>query len=149
MLLWIWKQLMRVARRRQPVFIGGKDDPYLIRWHILPRNRWCNLYVHLFLRSDDDRALHDHPWWSASLMLVGSYVEHDANGSRIVQAGQVRFRSARYAHRIELLDGDPCWTMFITGPRIREWGFWCPWGWRHWREFTEGPNGELVGKGCD
>mgnify|MGYP000066528385 CR=1 FL=1 len=52
------------------------------------------------------------------------------------------------AHRIELVAG-PVWTLFLTGPFRREWGFHCPQGWRHWRDFTSGANGERVGKGCD
>ena len=28
------------------------------------------------------------------------------------------------------------WSLFITGPVIREWGFHCPNGWRHWKQFT-------------
>jgi hypothetical protein len=31
---------------------------------------------------------------------------------------------------------------------VREWGFHCPRRWVHWRQFTAGPNGETVGKGC-
>ena len=40
----------------------GKN--YLSRWHIIPRNRYFNIYLHKFVGSDDDRALHDHPWRS-------------------------------------------------------------------------------------
>ena len=29
-----------------------------------------------------------------------------------------------------------------------EWGFHCPKGWVHWRDFTAGKDGEIVGKGC-
>ena len=42
-----------------------------------------NLYLHEFSRSDDDRALHDHPWlFNLSVLLSGTYVEHtiDAGG---------------------------------------------------------------------
>lgn len=42
------------------------------------------------------------------------------------------------------------WTLFVTGPVMRQWGFHCPdKGWRHWKEFTaEGKPGE-IGPGCD
>lgn len=40
--------------------IGGHERPYLLRWFIIPRNRFFNIYLHKFLRSDDDRALLDH-----------------------------------------------------------------------------------------
>ena len=142
------------ARRRKPSrIIGGAADPYLIRWHLIPRNPVLNVYLHHFLRSDDDRALHDHPWWNVSILLRGEYTEHtiDAGGihRRVLRkAGQMKARGARAAHRIELHAG-PCWTLFVTGPRIREWGFHCAKaGWRHWKEFTTS-NGNEVGRGCD
>lgn len=44
----------------------------------------------------------------------------------------------------------PAITLFITGPRVREWGFWCPKiGWRHWRVFTDPDNTGQIGRGCD
>ena len=52
------------------------NSSYLHRWHILPRNRWCNIYLHRFVGDDDDRALHDHPWWSVSFLLKGAMLEH-------------------------------------------------------------------------
>lgn len=55
---------------------GGPKREYLWRWHIIPRNRWFNIYLHKFAHGDDDRALHDHPWPSASLILDGRYREH-------------------------------------------------------------------------
>ncbi|MGE0425288.1 MAG: hypothetical protein AB7O88_23720 [Reyranellaceae bacterium] len=141
------------SERRPPdVVIGGADNPYLKRWWLIPRNRFFNVYLHRFLRSDDDRALHDHPWWNLSMLLDGRYVEHTISAGGINvrterRAGDWKFRRANAAHRIELVDG-PCWTLFITGPRLREWGFHCPRGWVHWRDFTSGPRGETIGKGC-
>ena len=29
------------------------------------------------------------------------------------------------------------WRLFLTGLVVRERGFYCDWGWRHWREFTD------------
>lgn len=26
--------------------VGGPDNPYLLRWYVLPRNPFCNLYLH-------------------------------------------------------------------------------------------------------
>lgn len=146
-------RIISLGRKRPPdVVIGEAQSPYMHRWWLIPRNRFFNIYLHHFLRSDDDRALHDHPWWNLSILLDGRYVEHTiaAGGVNVRterRAGEVKLRGARAAHRIELVDG-PCWTLFITGPRIREWGFHCPQGWRHWRIFTSGPNGETIGRGC-
>ena len=147
-------RLLAVADRRPPDFvIGGAGDPYLRRWWMIPRNPLFNVYLHHFLRSDDDRALHDHPWINLSILLAGQYDEHTiaAGGLNVRsrrRAGAWQLRGAKAAHRIELVDG-PCWTLFVTGPRIRQWGFHCPAGWRHWRDFTKpGASGE-IGRGCE
>lgn len=169
-----WLQGALRPDRKPDVIIGGEHDPYLWRWHLIPRNPVFNVYLHLFLRSDDDRALHDHPWWSLGVLLIGDYLEevpalHDedrvspqqAAALRLThhvhrKAGQVIFRRAASFHRVELLQDShgrekPVWTLFMTGPRFREWGFACPKGFRHWREFTKQLPGGVseVGRGCD
>lgn len=150
--------IARVAANRPPNFIVGATDPqgaYLRRWYLLPRNTVCNIYLHHFLRSDDDRALHDHPWHWASLLLRGRYVEHTiaAGGvhqRRMRQAGSLKLAGPKRAHRVELIGHETCWTLFITGPRVRDWGFHCPdRGWVHFMRFTKpGSVGER-GPGCD
>lgn len=143
----------RMTRRQPDVVIGGFLDPYLYRWFVIPRNRVFNVYLHKFLRSDDDRALHDHPWVNLSVLLNGEYAEHeiDAGGVHrrtVYQAGAMRFRrSGRMAHRIELR-GVPCWTLFVTGPRYREWGFHCEQRWIHWKDFTAADDPGAIGRGC-
>lgn len=145
-----WPRTLTVPRA--PDFlIGPPDAPYLRRWWVIPRNRRFNVYLHHFLCSDDDRALHDHPWWNVSIVLRGSYLEH-IKGHYIRRhrgVGAIVFRCAAMAHRIELIGGKPAWTLFITGPTVREWGFHCPKGWRHWREFTDSRDKGQVGKGCE
>lgn len=54
---------------------GGPRRPYLVRWYLIPRNPIFNIRLHRFLHGDDDRALHDHPWRSWSLLLSGRYRE--------------------------------------------------------------------------
>lgn len=149
------QMLARTINRRDPDFvIGGWDSPYLLRWFVIPRNGAGNAYIHEFRRSDDDRALHDHPWCNLSVLLEGEYTEHtiDAGGihrRRIRRAGEVVLRSAKHAHRIELHDG-PCRTLFITGPRIRQWGFHCDKaGWIPWQQFVDQRDSGDIGKGCD
>lgn len=150
------KRLARLTQSRPPDFvIGGRERPYLLRWWLLPRNPILNVYLHVFKRSDDDRALHDHPWASCSVLLFGEYTEHTiaAGGihrREVLRAGQVRVRwSGRLAHRVELHNGS-CMTLFITGPRYRQWGFHCPdRGWVHWRDFVGNDDIGAVGRGCD
>ena len=108
----------RTAAIRPPDFIVGADDPvgpYLRRWYLLPRNRVLNVYLHQFLRDDDDRALHDHPWAWLSVLLSGSYIEHTiaAGGihhRRVRGAGSLKISGPWRAHRVELIpwaDPDP------------------------------------------
>ena len=130
--------------RAPDVVINGK---YLKRWWLVPRNRFFNVYLHCFGESDDDRALHDHPWWSLSFLLKGELLEHHLNGKRHIQRFTPILRSAKFAHRLELIKG-PAWTIFITGPKVRDWGFYCPKGWRHWKEFTTA-EGNDIERGCD
>jgi hypothetical protein len=151
---WLFRRLLNatVVKRAPDVVIGGADRPYMLRWHVVPRNRFFNVYFHHFRRSDDDRALHDHPWWNFSYLLDGEYVEVTIPAGGVhkrqrFEAGDFKFRYASYAHRVELTDG-PCWTLFVTGPRIRQWGFHCPNGWRHWKTFTKTNNPGEVGMGC-
>lgn len=144
--------IARGHARAPDMVIGGDERPYLIRWFVIPRNRLCNIYLHLFLRSDDDRALHDHPWASCSLILSGHYLEHEiaaggVHSRKRRERGAIVLRSARMAHRIEI--ETPCWTLFLTGPKRRTWGFHCPGGWVHWRDFTNpADGGRTVGRGC-
>lgn len=131
--------------KRDPDLKIGPD--YMHRWYIIPRNRFFNIYLHKIMRNDDDRALHDHPWWSLSFLLKGEMKEQQLSGYRILPWLFPVIRSAKFAHRLEIIKG-PVWTIFITGPRIREWGFHCKNKWVHWRDFTSGDKGETVGKGC-
>ncbi len=182
---------------RQPDFvIGGSDKPYLLRWYITPWSGCCrkdkngndiefasatlwqklvrtlpNVYLHRILRDDDDRALHDHPWASASIILRGGFWEITPDGRFWRKPGRAYFRAASQLHRLELARGAlgsiarweydmgintsgkpiasiPCWSLFITGPRLREWGFACPKGWVHWRIFTAKHHHGEVGAGC-
>lgn len=150
----LFRILRRIAERRPPDFvIGQPGDDYMRRWHVWKRNPALNVYLHHFLRSDDDRALHDHPWWNVSFLLHGSYIEHTiapggVNRRTQYQAGDLKFRRAKAAHRVELNAGE-CWSLFLTGPRIRDWGFHCPAGWVPWQKFTSPDEKGRIGKGCD
>lgn len=133
--------------------VGPPAYPYLHRWWLVRRNRICNVYLHCFMRDDDDRALHDHPYPSVSILLLGDYFEHTAPDGVAVRTlyrtGSViwRLRGSK-GHRIEL-SRSVCWTLFITGPRYREWGFHCPKGWVRWQDFTKPAAKGEIGKGCD
>lgn len=144
-------------------------EKYLERRYVLPRNSKFNIYLHKFLKSDEDEALHDHPWNWCSIILKGSYIEwtNPTGGpgfiddvAKLRKQGSVAFRMPEVAHRVELspdyskwdFDHDwfklkPVWTLFLTGPKKRVWGFHCPKGWVEWTKFTTGPMGS-VRVGC-
>lgn len=157
-------------------FEGTKPDlvispdgvtPYMNRWHLIPRNLESNIYLHEFLHNDDDRALHDHPYATCSIILREGYQEvvpadenfytnkHRNTITLERQPGDVIFRQAKEAHRVMLYENPDgsvknAWSLFITGPRVRDWGFWCPHGWRHEDQYrTYTGDTSSVGKGCD
>lgn len=142
---WAWKLVRGIPHQ----VIGGELRPYMKRWYLIPRNRWLNVYLHQFLRSDDDRALHDHPWWFVSIMIRGQYTEITESGAAgVVRAAwSIALRRATHRHRV-VIGSKPAWTIVITGRRVREWGFWCPQGFVHWQQFTSA-DGNEVGRGCD
>jgi hypothetical protein len=134
---WYW----RLALGRRPDFmIGGFEDPYMVRWYVVPRNPVLNVYLHYFLQSDRDEELHDHPWlFNASYILEGEYTEltiprGGVRQRKIYRAGNFKPRIGAAPHRVELHAGS-CWSLFITGPVVREWGFHCPDRWVPFKEF--------------
>lgn len=157
----MFKNLFKMPKPN--LIVGPPDKPYLKRWYLIPRNKFFNIYLHQFVNDDEDRALHDHPWHSISFTLKGFYFEHLPDGDfRIWKAGSIVFRKATHLHRIALFydlaindaqkfveTRKPAWTLFITGPNIREWGFACPQGWVHWKDFVLPDDQGRVGKGCD
>lgn len=162
---WLLRKLLRshaaTTNSRQPdvrIPFDPSIPPYMLRWWKIKRNAFFNVYYHIVRRSDDDRALHDHPWWNFSIVLAGGYYEHCINEGGVnvktfYPAGSVRFRRAgTFAHRLELerygpnayptVQGEeiPVHTIFITGPVLRRWGFHHPERWvdaYDWDEFCQ------------
>lgn len=150
-------------KREPDELIPPTGTTYMNRWFILRKNRFFgklleNCYLHHILRSDDDRALHDHPWWNISIVLRGGYyeemplvsskdyrteVEFFGRGYTRKEwrgVGSIIFRRATDIHRLEVPQYplEPTWTLFITGRKTREWGFWCPRkGFVHHKRFGE------------
>jgi len=156
--MWVLLRMHRVVMSRGPDSIIGRGadafaPDYIRRWWIVPRNRMCNVYLHCFGRSDDDRAHHDHPWlFNASLILSGELIEHTiaaggVSSARRLTEGDLRIRLGRSPHRLELVS-KRAWTLFVTGPRVRPWGFHCPSRWVPWQEFTDPQDSGRAGRGC-
>ena len=155
----------------------GHLDGYMERWWIIEaaadKSRKA-IRLHHILRSDRDRAMHDHPWENASLVLRGGYREaapgtyrdafeagidvatpelqhlhrtiQSVGGAKVSRTDKKAFaaagvlwrrplsytrRRAEDLHRLILPAGTTAWTLFITWPKRREWGFATPQGWVH------------------
>lgn len=127
-------------RERRICFAG--DRLYLRRFDIdgwMPgdpaSDRPYHVYLHNILLHDEDEAPHSHPWeWAESLILAGGYVEQrkafDPCGgatlrNEVRRPGTVGSLNATEYHRIiDVLPGT--WTLFVTGPRVKSWGFDVP-----------------------
>lgn len=99
-------------------------EGYADRWHIIPRNRWFNVYLHRFVGPAVD-PIHTHPWaWNLTLVLWGAYREERLwEEERICSAGRAYLRIGASPHRILELLTRSCWTLFVTGPWAQPWGF--------------------------
>lgn len=98
------------------------------------------IYLHRFLKPDEDAALHSHPWkWGLSIILVGGYTEECIRSGRIItrrlRPGRMNFFGTESFHRITELHGQETWSLFIAGPKAASWGFWVPErGFVSWRQ---------------
>lgn len=133
---------------RKEIGAGIMEDPtpLLIRYQLVKIGEAAGIYVHHFLRSDYDRALHDHPWGFLSLILRGGYTEvHDQtpDGKQVDvyhEPGTIIFRRPKWRHRVMLAKGKTAWTFILVGPRVRKWGFHLDTGWCWWRHHNPHKN---------
>ena len=69
-------------------------------------------------------------------------------------SGAIVVRRATDAHRLVLHRDTqerpiPSWSLFITGPYQRKWGFWCPRGWVPYDQYVKRTaEGNEFGAGC-
>lgn len=141
-------------------FVNGRPLLYLRRYYIW-RAEWSeffgwenkgNKYLHIILRSDDDRDPHNHPWDFKIKVLWGGYTNElwvwkepgdkygRAPGRRFmgnwpVITGAKRSRSADHIHRVVLHENKsvfmrmlfgqfkPAVTFVQTGPIKQHWSF--------------------------
>jgi hypothetical protein len=75
------------------------------------------------MASDDQRNFHDHPWSFYTLVLKGGYTDVNPEGEERMTAGKLVFREAEHKHTV-MVDKGGCWSLLLTGPEKRRWGFW-------------------------
>jgi hypothetical protein len=140
------KLLDRLGRKRI-VMDRVENEPYLERYYLFLRERKrfpFNVFLHKFLKSDPD-DVHDHPWPYATLILKGGYWEwiphFDTVGRKTGEyqvwrgPGHFRISKANSFHRIELDPDITAWTLFMPGPKQRDWGFLVKNKWVQWQEY--------------
>lgn len=140
--------LKKITSRLDHRVIETDGRPYLTRWYLWPgaprkgeddtaSRAPLAVFIHFFHRGDDDRDPHNHPWdLSASLVLTGGYHEErmvtiTEGGarrvdwvSRIVRPWSINLIRGEDFHRVELLRPDEgCWTIFVAGRNVQDWGF--------------------------
>jgi len=127
--------LLALLRRERCDITRPNQPTYLTRWTLLGRRDggYARFFLHRFHRGDAEDYFHDHPWAFVSLILAGGYWELTPAGRRWYGPGSLLVRPAAWRHRVELPAGATCWTLVLTGPKRRGWGFWCPAGFLPWR----------------
>jgi hypothetical protein len=78
------------------VIVNCVREAYLHRWYVIRTER-IGIFVHRFVRSDEDRALHDHPWAFIVIPLWGGYLEYS---DRPVMRGRNVERACREFARL-------------------------------------------------
>lgn len=124
----------------------GMREVYLTRLYLL-ETPYGGIKLHWIHRPDNDRHLHDHPWWFLSIVLWGHYDEEVPevyqtwmgpkvmhNRKRMQRIRWGTFKKPEQFHRIARL-APRTLTLVITGPKVREWGFQTETGWIHWKKY--------------
>ena len=117
--------------------VGQK--PYLVRYYLFLKDRkWFpfNVFLHKFLQGDPDE-LHDHPWPYFTLILRGGYWETTPKGKFWRGPGHMRISGPKSLHRVELEPDVHAWSLFVPGPKLREWGFIVDGKWMHNEKYFE------------
>lgn len=149
-------QLREKPWRLYASHLGG----YMRRW--IARCPQGTLRLHNIRTSDAGRDFHDHPFDFTSLILRGGYIEHvpgckcwvdyadttnlarmirlygkkffESNPCRYFGPGSIIRRKAEDFHRLDLVNGE-AWTLVLTGPYRRMWGFQTDKGWIPYQEY--------------
>lgn len=127
--------------------IGENGNVYMRRISIIT-TPWFSIKLHRIYRPDQQRDLHDHPWWFVSFVLWGMYVEDVPHHCtpECCCTEETEPRVIRWFNWKRAIDRHSiCWTsqpgpilsLVITGPVQRVWGFWTREGWVRWNEYEK------------
>lgn len=111
--------------------LGKSECPYMFRWVFIFFG--FSIRVHKWIRSDDKRFMHDHPWSFVTFVLKGEYTDVSPSLDvfcepqepirETLKAGSFKYRASHHRHYVDVPKGG-AWTLVITGRPKRKWGFW-------------------------
>lgn len=79
MITWILNKLLP-----KKVIVNCVREPYLYRWYLF-RSERIGIFIHKFVRSDEDRGgLHDHPWSFFVIPIWRGYIEHGQKAKKCI-----------------------------------------------------------------
>ncbi len=148
---WMFTTLINLLikfNRRRIIMDRSGDQPYLERYYLLfkERNKFpFNIFLHKFIKGDDELDLHNHPWGYMTIILSGGYWEYQfADKLKLINTncdnklysyqkiikkwrkpGTILFYNHNNTHRVELAENtETCWTLFIPfKTSTKGWGF--------------------------
>jgi hypothetical protein len=56
-------------------------------------------------------------------VIRGGYTDFSPSGDSHLRAPTIQYRDAAHQHAV-VPDPDGAWTILVTGPKVRNWGFW-------------------------
>ncbi len=117
--------------------IGRPECPYLYRWVFVFFG--FSIRLHHWIRSDDKRFMHNHPWDFLTIVLKGGYTDVSNSGKKQyrsdlgkevpileldeLKSGSISFRKASHCHYVDVPEGG-AWTLLFCGRPKQKWGFW-------------------------
>ena len=115
--------------KSRATILDERGAPKIHRYYLIGSGKTFGVFLHHFVGSDSPTQFHDHPWtWGVSLIVRGGYVEErrtreSTSTRRWLGVGRVNVLRPGIFHRVELRDSRPAWTLFVHGPKVRQWGF--------------------------
>ena len=130
---WLFQRAVKTPYEH--ITSADKASVYMFRWWLfnpyfdhenLRRFSWLpfSARVHLIMRPDQDRHLHDHPWNARTIILSGGYIETRENGHTFMRSrGQTASLKFGEFHKIDHVMPGGAMTLFLTWRYQGTWGF--------------------------
>ncbi len=114
--------LMKLTVNMPMKTICINGEPYLQRYFVSEIDG-VQTWLHRFLRNDQERHLHSHPWDAVSEVLVGGYREALEHGIATHKAGDINVIGKEKLHRIIKVEPNTWSRIRINPDRESEWYF--------------------------